>query len=177
MLIRIYCKTIQNQKFNSEKLKKHYQTLFEGNHNAHQGFKDLAHILSAFDQRANIIILFAGNLFISRDLHLIIRFNKWQNNYETLINQWIETIAELDALCSFANFSYNNPEYIFPEIQENTPISATELAHPLIVATPCWFCRTVLLKIFFCQIYLGTHNRNILCCKRILHFNILQVKF
>jgi DNA mismatch repair ATPase MutS len=124
--------TIQNQKFKSEKLKKHYQTLFEGNHNAHQGFKDLAHILSAFDQRANIIILFAGNLLISRDLHLIIRFNKWQNNYETLINQWIETIAELDALCSFANFSYNNPEYIFPEIQENTPISATELAHPLI---------------------------------------------
>ena len=41
-------------------------------------------------------------------------------------------MGEFEALSSIANFDYNNPDYIYPTLNEQETISFTQLGHPLL---------------------------------------------
>ena len=46
-------------------------------------------------------------------------------------------VAEIEVLCSFANFGYNNPDFVFPTLNNEYRIVLEEVGHPLIPSGQC----------------------------------------
>ncbi len=124
---------IEAYNFNSELLKNDQQTLFDNKHSASFYIKKLSKITNAFDARLNMIVGAILNIFLLWDLLQIYRMETWQNKHKRNLPIWFEVIAGFDALNGLANFSFNNPNSVFPEIlNSDFQIISTDLGHPLI---------------------------------------------
>jgi hypothetical protein len=96
-------------------------------------FKEYSKLLDALDQRNNVIIAVFGNGFFLRDLQQVYKIEKWIETYKSKVEQWFKVIAFFDAYNSLGNFTFNHPNYVFPEIKNNEKvIKATDLGHPLL---------------------------------------------
>ena len=63
---------------------------------------------------------------------------KWRTTNGKHIHDWMKTIGKFEALNSFANYSFENPEDIFPELSpEKSFYHATALGHPLMHKDAC----------------------------------------
>jgi DNA mismatch repair ATPase MutS len=59
--------------------------------------------------------------------------NQWKERNRKGVDQWVHTLANMEALASMALLNFNHPEWIFPEISETYFVfEAKELGHPLI---------------------------------------------
>ena len=125
-------KLIGEQKFKSETLISIKSDLFEGDHNSAVAFQKVSKILNAFDQRSNVLVTVFFNALYMRDVFLVIQLDKWKEKYNPYLESWIDSIAEVDTLCSLANYHFNHPEFIYPTPTDTTLISAQELGHPAI---------------------------------------------
>jgi len=101
-------------------------------------FKQLSRLLSWMDSNLNIIAAVILNGLFLFNLHLLAAVEKWKSRYSEVIPRWFEVIGEFDALTSLANFSYNNPDYIYPEsVDDQFRLEANDLGHPLILKEDC----------------------------------------
>ena len=124
---------IETYNFESGILKKHRKILFDSKHSASFYIKKLSKITNAFDARLNMIVGAILNIFLLWDLLQIYRMETWQKRHKKNLHKWFDTIAEIDALSSLANFSFNNPNRVFPEISKSDfQIFSSGLGHPLI---------------------------------------------
>lgn len=99
--------------------------------------KRLSRIASATTLEKNGLLRLVVNVLIPWDAYVAYRLHQEKTLAAKLLPAWLETWFELESLCSFANFAYLNPGYIFPEVvpvSEQQPmfIEATGLGHPLI---------------------------------------------
>lgn len=95
--------------------------------------KSFSRMLSALDQRNNMLVGVLINGFLLADLFNAYRIERWVNQHAAQVAQWFEAIAFFDAQISLGNFAYNHPEYSFAAIKKEAPmIQATHLAHPLL---------------------------------------------
>lgn len=95
--------------------------------------KDFSKILSAFDQRDNMLFGFLANAFLLWDLHQAARFEKWIKAHIDKAGEWFEIIEITDAYNSLGNFAFNHPTYVFPEITgSQTVFDTVGAVHPLI---------------------------------------------
>lgn len=124
---------IETASFESQILKEKQQTIQTESQKASVLFATFSKILDAFDQRNNLIIGSFGNVFLLRDLRQVHNVEKWIDSYKTKVEDWINVIAFFDAQNSLANFAFNHPGYVFPEIElDKNVISAQNLGHPLL---------------------------------------------
>ena len=55
------------------------------------------------------------------------------NLYNHTVEQWLDVITFFDAKNSLANFCFNHPSYVFPEIvKDSSIINSQKLGHPLL---------------------------------------------
>ncbi len=100
--------------------------------------RQLFRLLNWMDTNLNIIAAVVLNGLFLFNLHLLGAVWKWKSNYGKDILRWFAIIGEFDALASMANFSRNNPGYIFPEpVKERFIFEANNLGHPLIPKDEC----------------------------------------
>lgn len=124
---------IETTTFSSQILKEKQQKIQTETQKASIIFAKFSKILDAFDQRNNLIIAFFGNAFLLRDLKLAYNLEKWMDSYKSKVADWINVIAFFDAQNSLANFAFNHPNYVFPEIEQHkNVITAKNLGHPLL---------------------------------------------
>jgi len=124
---------IESHKFKSDLLKNYRKSLFNNKRSASFYIKKLSKITNAFDVRLNMLVGTILNIFFLWDLLQIYRMESWQKKHKDNLNSWFEVIAEIEVLSSLANFSYNNPDSVFPEIlKSDFQIISKELGHPLI---------------------------------------------
>lgn len=124
---------IENTSFTSEILKRKQQEIQTESEKASVIFKKYSKLLDALDQRNNVIIAVAGNGLFLRDLQQVYKIEKWIETYKSKVEEWFQVIAFFDAQNSLANFSFNHPKYVFPEINNNTEaIKAKNLGHTLL---------------------------------------------
>ncbi len=124
---------IENTTFTSEILKSKQLKIQTETKKASDIFKKYSKLLDALDQRNNVIIAVLGNGFFLRDLHQVYKIEKWIETYKDKVEQWFDVIAFFDAQNSLANFAFNHPNYVFPEIKNNGEvIKATNLGHTLL---------------------------------------------
>lgn len=103
-----------------------------------QALQQLSKELDQLDLRNNqfLYVLLEGSIFFQ--LQEIVRIERWKARYGQHINEWLETVGELDALCSLGTFAYNHPQYTYPELTEKPfCFLATQMGHPLMPASQC----------------------------------------
>lgn len=103
-----------------------------------QALQQLSKELDRLDLRNNqfLYVLLEGSIFFQ--LQEIVRIERWKARYGQHINEWLETIGELDALCSLGTFAYNHSQYTYPELTEKPfCFLATQMGHPLMPASQC----------------------------------------
>ena len=124
---------IENENFTSEILKEKQEIIKSENKKASTIFKEFARILDTFDQRNNILISVVGNGLFLSEIYNACKVEKWISNYKHTVSKWFEVVAFFDAENSLANFHFNHPKFIFPEITlEKEVIEGTNLGHPLL---------------------------------------------
>ena len=124
---------IENIDFSSDILKEKQKEIQSEDKKASSIFNEFSKALDAFDQRNNLLIASLGNAFFLWELRSAIKVEKWINTYSHTVEQWLDVIAFFDAENSLANFNFNHPNYVFPEIVKNDSIiSSQKLGHPLL---------------------------------------------
>ncbi|WP_418262606.1 MutS-related protein [Flavobacterium faecale] len=123
---------IENETFQSKKLKglQHKLTFKTENSSAH--LKQLSALFSKNDTIANLItaVLFNGAFLFN--LHVLKSLIQWKKEHAQVLEEWLEIIGEVEALNSLANFAYNNPDFVFPVLNSNYKIDFENLSHPLL---------------------------------------------
>jgi len=67
------------------------------------------------------------------DLHVLTRIEHWRVADGQGVRGWFDALAQLEALSSFAGYSFENPDAPFPEVDDGPGhLIAKQLAHPLI---------------------------------------------
>lgn len=100
--------------------------------------RELSCELERLDLRNNQIlyVLLEGSLFWQ--LRQVMRIEQWRQKYGNRLLQWLDTLGEMDALCSIATFACNHPGYAYPVIAGSPFIfRAQDMGHPLMPARQC----------------------------------------
>lgn len=124
---------IENEEFTSKILKEKQEIIKSESKKASVIFKEFSKTLDGFDQRNNIIISVLGNGLFLSEIFNACKVEKWILNYKHTVQKWFEVVAFFDAQNSLANFKFNHPKFVFPEISDKKEIiKATNLGHPLL---------------------------------------------
>jgi DNA mismatch repair ATPase MutS len=118
--------------FNAEStnLKLLRNELIQNNNSALHGINKLARFTEIFDQRLNILVTILLNALFMHDLIIVQKLASWKKEYKSCIVDWTKQIAELDTLISKANYAFNHPNLVFPELSNEPCLHAEGLGHP-----------------------------------------------
>lgn len=98
----------------------------------------LASLLNWMDTNLNILVAMLLNGLFMFNLHLLLRISFWKRQYAAQIPKWFACMADFDAMLSLANFTYNHPNFTFPEVvADEFMLKAVALGHPLIPEQEC----------------------------------------
>jgi hypothetical protein len=126
---------IETENFTSKNLIENQKIIQSENKKASTVFKEFSKILDAFDQRNNIIIAVFGNGFFLSEIHNAFSVEKWIANYKHTVENWFQVVAYFDAQNSLANFKFNHPNFVFPDIISGKKVlNSIHLGHPLLKA-------------------------------------------
>ena len=126
-------KEIENEDFKSNLLIEMKASLKGTHTNSSGNIKKLSKILNALDSRLNMIAGVLLNYLLMWDLLQVKRLEKWKRKYKYHIEIWLDVIEQIDALASFANFYFNQPDNCLPEvIDRGNIINAKDAGHPII---------------------------------------------
>ena len=123
---------IENESFQSQKLIDLQQKLMFKKENSSVHFKQLAGLFSNMDSISNFVTATVFNGTFLFNLHVLKSLIQWKNDHAEALENWLEVIGEFEMLNSLANFSYNNPEFVYPTLNTNFEIDFTDLSHPLL---------------------------------------------
>ncbi len=119
---------LKGQSFTSSIIKGHHQIAT----NAAENVKKFSSLVNALESRMNLIARVFGNGLFLYDFHSVSNLEEWREQHASSLPNWIASLAEWDALLSFATLHYNHPHYAFAEINERLAIGGKEIGHPLI---------------------------------------------
>ena len=105
----------------------------EGGTDASRGIARLARVSDWADSRHNVFLRLSELPFLAT-LQIAYAAEAWRRRHGRQLRDWVDAVAEMEALLSLAGYSYEHPGDPFPELIEsgNAFFDATEVAHPLI---------------------------------------------
>jgi DNA mismatch repair ATPase MutS len=126
-------KLIENIDVKSVLLKDLKDTFYANKEPARVQIAKLIKIVDSLDNRNNIVLGFLLNGLLFWDWNHMLIIDKWKSRHIDNYVKWQDALSYFDALSSFANFAYNNVDFIFPEISSGEFIfEAENMGHPLI---------------------------------------------
>jgi len=128
---------IERTDFKSQLLKQIKAKIESKEDSASKNIKHLSKILGALDTRLNIFAGVLLNAIFLWDIQQVWRVEKWKNTHAGHLKLWFEAIAEFDALNSIANLSFNNPNWCFPQPNNNNIWDIESARHPLMKTDAC----------------------------------------
>ena len=66
------------------------------------------------------IFYFALQAMVLWDFHVLWWLERWQQRCGHLVRHWFDALAEFEALASFSNLAFDNPEWAFAEVMADT---------------------------------------------------------
>jgi hypothetical protein len=123
---------IENENFISSKLINLQKSLHSNNEKASKSLVNLSELFAKLDAIGNLLMTVLLNGAFLYHLHNLKAIIDWKNNNVKNVNNWLNVIGEFEMLNSIANFSFNNPDFAFPELNNNHEISFENLSHPLL---------------------------------------------
>lgn len=123
---------IEQESFQSEKLKLLQKQLTSGTGSSSKALKKLSEIflkISGVNFDLAVLTLTGSVLY---HFHVLQGLLKWKKQHAGLLKSWLDVMAETDAINSLANFAYNNPGYVFPDLNTGFEADFKDLGHPLL---------------------------------------------
>lgn len=109
------------------------QALSASGDKAANQLRTLARLLGQFDWRLNMIMGLVLDALLMWDLQCILRLEKWKVENAGEVSRWFRVLGEFEAMNSVANFRFNRPDSVYPELsRDGCLIEARALGHPLI---------------------------------------------
>lgn len=70
------------------------------------------------------------------DMHILNALENWKAAHHQHLTDWLDVLADTEAMNSLAGHAFANPEYIVPQVHDASEVTvgATSLGHPLIPA-------------------------------------------
>ena len=125
-------KQVEDTQFSAPLLQQLQMTFKHEGSSASAKIKELSQILDGLDARTNQLYVLLNGIFML-DIYWMVRAERWKEEMQSDISTWFAAISELDALNSVAGFSYAQPQYSFPKLQEGPQyLDIKELGHPLL---------------------------------------------
>lgn len=119
------------QDFESEYLKDLKSKI--SNPSAKTIFLKLKSLVKEFEYRQNFLVGFVLNALLLWDIRCVYHLWNWHEENHGRLTEWLEVLAEFDALVSLANFADNHPENVYPVIRDDAFVyEAKDLGHPLL---------------------------------------------
>lgn len=134
-VIKNFIATIEEMETSdSQELIKLKETIVTNSHQkASDSLEKLGKQLGLFEARLNVFLYFFLNTFLLWDVRVAIGLQDWKRLYGNNMIDWLKTIYQAEVYNSFATLSFNNPEWIFPEIaSEYYHFEGINVGHPLI---------------------------------------------
>jgi hypothetical protein len=96
----------------------------------------LARLVSFLEARHNGAFRAVLGPILMWDLHWVAALERWQRRAGPHARRWLDALGELEALASLATFSFENPGYALPDLDERAPsFEAEGLGHPLLASS------------------------------------------
>ncbi len=127
---------IESESFESDKLKEIQKTV-KDNNNASVAIGQLRSYSDNLDQSFNVAGFLLLNPFLFWNVIYTGKIEKWITKHQTQIEQWFDALAEFDSLVSLARFSYNHPDYAYPEVAGTFVFDGKALGHPMLHRDVC----------------------------------------
>jgi DNA mismatch repair ATPase MutS len=127
-------KLMEKEKFNSKYLKELKMNFINDNEiKASEQIKKLVKICESVSQRGNSMYIVINILFLL-DYQYMFALERWKEKYGGNLENWINTAAEFENLCSLSVINYDYPQWTIPEItKEELVFRAKIMGHPLLV--------------------------------------------
>lgn len=123
---------IEHTAFTSAKLHALQKLLLAKEHASSQ-ISRLSKRVNKLDTRLNVMVSVPLNLLFFWDIHQCYALETWKKTHAQKVPDWLDTMAEMEVLSSFANLAYNNPRWTFPVVvPDYFTFNAVDLGHPLI---------------------------------------------
>jgi len=126
---------IEQQSFESERLRKLQQHVLRDGKKASTHVRLLKEILNRFDLRLNVFVFMILNSFLLWDIRQMRALNEWKAMNNTLLPNCFNVIAEMEVLNSLATLHFNNTEWVFPQFKDFFTLEGQAIGHPLIYAS------------------------------------------
>lgn len=123
---------LENQQFRSDFLKNAMGQLKHQETKAGESLHRLTKLVSLFDNRLNFLVAVFLEGVLLWDYHCLSAINKWKKEFGAKLPEWLEKIAFFDAYISLSGYAFNNPDFVYPKLSDNTILRAEGLGHPLI---------------------------------------------
>ena len=121
--------SIVNEQFTHPKLAQLQAELSE----ASPAIRSLEDILNKLGNRANPIFMFIVGIPTLWDIQYFIKLENWKRQHRENLSKWLLVIAEFEALNSLAGLHFANPDFVKPEILDDSiTLRTTGLGHPMI---------------------------------------------
>ena len=127
---------LENQTFTSNRLREiSAQIGITSGHPASKRIAHLRRLMEQMDSRDNFLVRIVGPPLLWTT-QLAMAIEAWRAENGAPIAGWLDAVAEMEALSSLANYSYEHPDDVFPELVEGEPVfDAEEIGHPLLPET------------------------------------------
>lgn len=106
-----------------------------GGSDASRGIARLARVSDWADSRHNVFMRLSELPFLAT-LQIAFAAERWRARHGRRLREWVDAVAEMEALLSMSGYAYEHPADPFPEIADGAGVvfDAVEMAHPLIPA-------------------------------------------
>jgi MutS domain V len=113
------------------------QQLSVGGHRAHEQLTRLRRRLDLADLRYSQLVYGILQATTLWDFHVLASLERWQRQVGPHLRDWLDALAQFEALCSLATLAYDHPAWTFPVVDPQGPrlVTARDLAHPLLPTT------------------------------------------
>ena len=123
---------IENEDFKSERLRQLQEKLCSNRVQASREIRKLSALFSQMDSMFNLIGAVLTNGLLLYHIHVLRMLKEWKIRNAAYVVDWLDVVGEFETLGSLANFSFNNPSFTFPELNEDYKMEFKDLGHPLI---------------------------------------------
>jgi DNA mismatch repair ATPase MutS len=123
---------IEQSEFGLDILKENKDKLQIEDKNSSKAINELSVLFGRLEHVTNVFASPLLNGLFQYHVHVLLGLVDWRNKYGMLVREWLGVIGEYEKYSSMANFAYNNPDFVYPQINNQLDINFEHLGHPLI---------------------------------------------
>jgi DNA mismatch repair ATPase MutS len=123
---------IEQEDFTSDRLTTLKSQLVTDSTSAGKELKVLAKLFKQCESIQNGAVAIIFNSLYLHHIHAMVRLTKWKRQNAKNIKSWLDAVGQFEKLNSLGNFSFNNPEFTFPTIDQDQKLTLETMGHPLL---------------------------------------------